>query len=104
MHVYYGTALIIVDDGQIINFPPDLLPSLPSAQLADNEPCCTVPESFQAIGYGRRREGGWQTDTLEETTLNFVEIGDCVEQWYDDLNLTLTEEEIESSREVCIFY
>ena len=75
----YDIALIVVDDGQKLNFSEDDLPRIPMTPLPGNMACCDDGEHLEAIGYGNNHSNGTATDTLEHTSLHFVEVEECGE-------------------------
>ena len=79
--IFYGydIAIIVVDDGQKLNFSEDDLPRIPSTPLSSDVACCEDGEHLEAIGYGLNHSNGTATDTLEHTSLHFVEVEECGE-------------------------
>ena len=73
----YDIALIVVDDGQKLNFSENDLPLIPMTPLPGNVACCEDGEHLEAIGYGNNHSNGTATDTLEHTSLHFVDFEDC---------------------------
>jgi len=72
----YDIALIVVDDGSL-TFSENDLPVIPTTELSGSEACCEDNEPLQAIGYGLNHSNGSATDTLEHTTLHFVDVNEC---------------------------
>merc|ERR1740123_1851458 len=75
----YDIAIIVVDDGQNFTFSEDDLPLIPTTDLAGSVACCDDGDELEAIGYGLNHSEGTGTDTLEHTTLEFVDVDDCME-------------------------
>merc|ERR1719203_1577760 len=87
----FDIALIAVDDGQsIASLSDDDLPRIPSATLAGNEACCEVDDHLDAIGYGLNHSNGTGTDTLEHTTVHFVDVEECMDTILASMNVSTT--------------
>lgn len=81
-HFGFDIALIFFDnvgDNQTVDMADADLPSLPSGQLSSTTSCCRDDEELVAIGYGLNETNGSATATLEQTTLHFVPLDDCVD-------------------------
>lgn len=88
----YDVALIILDDSQTVNgISTAMLPTLPEFQLDGDVACCADGEALTAIGYGLNSTLTDITETLEETTLNFLSLTECSEMTMDALGIRFSD-------------
>jgi hypothetical protein len=58
--------------------------------LSVDEPCCSVGDDLQVLGYGARFEGGPPTDTLEFSNQKFID-NDACNDLFADFNSTFVD-------------
>jgi len=79
IHLGYDIALLFFSSDQTVVMDEANLPALPDPQLSGDEACCTKAEDLVAIGYGLNETNGTATATLEQTTMGYVTLDDCVD-------------------------